>query len=314
MIKKIKVAIIGCGFLGKWHLEKALSLSDCEVVAAVEPNAEVWKVLGEKFPQVKFVKDIAEVMNEIEAAVVATPTSLHFNLVSLLLEKGKHVFCEKPLSSTFDEAKKIQEMAFKTKKVVQVGHSERFHEVWDYKEKYSEFFTGDITIRMNRLAPFKGRATDVDVVQDLMIHDLDLLVHLFHEKPHQVRAIGHKIRTDKWDYVSAQFIFKHGRDAFITVGRNHIKEVRDIEMTNKNGCFYVDLMNREYKVARFNQLEVVTQSYPARDHLYLEQKAFYRSILENRPAIVDVHDGVTAVLLVEKVLESLEKRQLVDID
>jgi len=314
MTKKIKVAIIGCGFLGKWHLEKALSLTDCEVIAAVEPNPEVWKTLGEKFPKVKFVKDISEVMTEIEAAVVATPTSLHYQLVTQLLEANKHVFCEKPLTSTFEEAKEIQKLAFKTKKIVQVGHSERFHEVWDYKEKYSEFFTGDLTIRMNRLAPFKGRATDVDVVQDLMIHDLDLLVHLFHEKPRQVRAIGHKIRTDKWDYVSAQFFFKHGKDAFITVGRNHIKEVRDIEMTNKHGCFFVDLMNKEYKVARFNQLDVETQSYPSRDHLLLEQKEFYRSIIDNQPAIVDVHDGVTAVLLVEKVLESLEKRQLVDIE
>lgn len=313
MNQPVKVALIGCGFLGKWHLDKAMAIEDCELVAVVEPNQSAWDFIRAKYSNLRIVKELSEVMDNIDAAIIATPTSLHFKLAETLLKHGKHVFCEKPLTSRHDEALKIQSLALQSKKVVQVGHSERFHEVWSYRNKYNDFFIGEATIRMNRLAPFKGRATDVDVVQDLMIHDLDLLVHLFHEKPRKVRAIGHKIRTDKWDYVSAQFYFRHGKDAFITVGRNHIKEVRDLEVTNKVGCFYVDLLNKEYKVARFDQLEVETSSYPPRDHLLIEQQEFYRSILENRPAIVDVNDGVTAVLLVEKVLQALESNELVEI-
>ena len=314
MSGKVNVALIGCGFLGKWHLDKAMALNDlCVLRFVVEPNKNAWPTLLEKYPNLKIVSTLDEIINDIDAAIVATPTSLHYSLVKQLLEKNKHVFCEKPLTSKYSESLEIQNLSFKTKRVVQVGHSERFHEVWDFKDKFSDFFSGDATIRMNRLAPFKGRATDVDVVQDLMIHDLDLLVHLFNEKPKKVRAIGHKIRTDKWDYVSAQFFFRHGKDAFITVGRNHIKEVRDLEVTNKVGCFHVDLFTKEFKVARFDQLEVETKTYSPRDHLLIEQREFYNSILNNRPAIVDVHAGVTAVLLVEKVLESLEKNETVEI-
>lgn len=120
-MEKVKVAIIGCGFLGKWHLEKAMNLAYSDVIAAVEPSEETRKNIQAKYVDLRTVSDIDEVMDEIEAGVVVTPTSHHFEMVKRLLEAGKHVFCEKPLTSNINEAKQLKQMLNEKK----IGRSNR---------------------------------------------------------------------------------------------------------------------------------------------------------------------------------------------
>jgi predicted dehydrogenase len=309
----IKTAVIGYGHLGKWHVEKAIQLDSCELVAIVEHSDEALNEIREKYPDIEVTNDLTLILDKIDAAIIVTPTSTHYEVSKILLEAGKHIFCEKPLTSSLGEAEKILSLAQSSNKIVQVGHSERFHQIWDRKESYAPFIDNIGTVRIQRMAPFKGRATDVDVVQDLMIHDLDLVSHIFNEVPSQINAMGHKMRTDKWDYVTAHLEFPSGRDAFITVARNHIREVRDFEVTNKHGCFYIDLLNNEYYISWSHKDDVFKQSYPKRDHLLEEQKEFYQSIIEKKPAVVDIEDGVLAVKLVNLVLQSLEEERSIEI-
>lgn len=308
MNQDIRVAVIGYGHLGKWHAEKAAKLAN--LVAIVEKHPTQKEKARKKFPEIKVVSDIEEVINEIDAAVIVTPTSTHIDYLRILLKNNKHIFCEKPLCSNIDEAEEIKRLIENQNLILQVGHSERFHESWEIIEKYEAYLQSDSLIRMNRFAPFKGRATDVDVVQDLMIHDLDLLLYVLKEVPSKVHSMGYKIRTNNWDYVCSQFEFESGRRAYLVASRNHVKEVRDMEVFSKAGCLYVDLYQNEIHIAPQDRTStgefIESLEFSKRDHLLLEQEHFYNSISQGKNAIVSFEDGLQAVRLISKVLEGLE--------
>jgi predicted dehydrogenase len=307
----LKVAVIGYGHLGKWHCQKAESFKDIvQLKYIVEKFPANRELAAKNHPQAKIVEDIKDCIADIDAAVVVTPTSFHYEIVDYLLKNNKHVFCEKPITENTEQALFLKKELAAKNLVLQVGHSERFHNAWNMKEAYNDYFKAPAHITLKRVAPFKGRATDVDVVQDLMIHDLDLLVFLFKETPISVDAVGYKMRTNKYDYMSANFKFKSGHRATITVGRNQTKEVRELEISNTTGTLLVDLMKNEITEARgsFEGPEFTkTIVYEKRDHLMLEHEHFYDSIINNKPPIVSLEDGVLAVRLIDKVLESADK-------
>lgn len=309
-MKKVRVAVLGYGHLGKWHCQKVDAHKDvAEFVAIVEKFPAGQEAARANHPHVKVVSDIQEVMNDIDAAFIITPTSTHFELAKTLVENNKHVFCEKPLCSNDEEAAALKKIATDKKVVLQVGHSERFHEAWEkLKEKFQSLPT-PYTVRINRVAPFKGRATDVDVVQDLAIHDLDLLLHLFKQKPISITAQGHKIRTQNWDHASIHLLMEDKCEAFVVVGRNAVREMRDIEVISRNGMITVDLFTNKIFEATNSKFEddtfVKEETYAKRDHLLLEHKHFYDSILNNKPAIIGLKDGLNAVHLVDCTLKAL---------
>ncbi|EQC48961.1 oxidoreductase, NAD-binding domain protein [Bacteriovorax sp. BSW11_IV] len=307
-MSKVKVAVIGYGHLGKWHADKAFSLEQSELVAIVEKMETNQLVAKEKFPQVNVVSDYNEIINDFDAAIIVTPTSFHFDLVIDLLKKGKHVFCEKPMTSTYEQSLEVAKLLEGKDLVFQVGHSERCHQVWDFKKDFLEFFSGPSSVRINRYAPFKGRATDVDVIQDLMIHDIDLMLYLFGETPQSVTSSGYKIRTDKWDHVTSRFKFSDGKVIDITVGRNAVKEVREVEITSNSGALCFDLFANKLIIAKGSEtVDFVKEvPYDRRDHLLLEQQYFYESIISGKPIFVDIHAGVNAMNVIEKVNKSLE--------
>lgn len=307
---KIKVALIGYGHLGVWHAQKCEQLDNSELFAIVEsypPNMEKAKVAH---PNCLVVSKLEEVLDEIDAALVVTPTSVHFEVCRTLIENNKHVFCEKPFTATFEEAKKLEKLAKSKDVTIQVGHSERFHKVWDMKNKYPEFFEGPASVLIQRCAPFKGRATDVSVVSDLMIHDLDLTHFLFAEKPTSLRSHGYKIRTNEYDYVSTTLYFDSKKEVNIINSRNDTFEKRSLTIVNKFGTLYFDLLNFEFSVALGSATDsdhyVQNNDYAKSDHLLIEQELFYESILNKTSAVVSIDDGVKIVELISKVHESLE--------
>lgn len=317
-MKKVRVAVLGYGHLGKWHCQKVDAHKDvAEFVAIVEKFPAGQEAAKTNHPGVKVVEDIKQVINEIDAAFVVTPTSTHFELVKYLLENNKHVFCEKPVCSNDEEAKKLKEIAADKKVVIQVGHSERFHEAWEKLRDRFQSLTAPFTVRINRVAPFKGRATDVDVVQDLAIHDLDLLLHLFKQKPLSIMARGQKIRTTKWDHANIHVQMENNCDAFVVVGRNATKEVRELEVISKEGMFTVDLFtNKIYEATNSKFADdtfVKEEAYNKRDHLLLEHKNFYHSILEGKPAIIGLKDGMNAVHLVDATLKAMDSMKSIPV-
>lgn len=315
-MNKIKVAVIGYGHLGKWHTQKAFAHEDSELIAIVE-SFEANKIKAkEDYPSVKIVSDIKDVIDQIDAAIIVTPTSTHHELTKYLLQNKKHIFCEKPLCSSSKEANDLKEY-LQPDKILQVGHSERCHQAWEILKKDINDIKGPVTVKLSRAAAFKGRATDVDVVQDLMIHDLDLVHYLFGKKLVSVNAIGHKIRTNKWDHATAFIKAEDGSVFEITSGRNHIKEIRSLEIMSSNGCIYVDLFTNEISVAdnsSTNESEFVkSNKYEKRDHLNIEQNNFYKSILGSEKPMVSFEDGVYVVGLIDKVLDSLDSSSEVKI-
>jgi predicted dehydrogenase len=316
-MSKIKVATIGYGHLGRWHAQKAEALEQTEFVAIVEPFEAGQAKAKEAHPNVKVVSDIKEIIDEIDAAVIVTPTSTHFELTKYLLEQGKHVFCEKPLCSTYEEVLKLK-ASLKEGQILQVGHSERCHQAWELLRSDFDKVSSHFSLKLNRVAAFKGRATDVDVVQDLMIHDLDLVLHLFEQRPTRLKAFGHKIRTGKWDNATCLLEFADGSHAKITSGRNHVKEIRSLEVVHDGGCIYVDLFTNEYSIATDGQYDdgsyVKHFQYEKRDHLFIEQNNFYNAILGKEEPMVNYEDGAVVVYLLDKVAESLERKQYVELD
>ena len=310
-MKKVRVAVLGYGHLGKWHCQKVDANNEIvDFVAIVEKFPANQEMARQNHPGVKVVDDIKEIINEIDAAFIVTPTSTHFELVKYLLENDKHVFCEKPLCSNDREAQALAKLAEGKKVVLQVGHSERFHEAWDKLRSRFQKLPTPFTVRINRSAPFKGRATDVDVVQDLAIHDLDLVLHLFKQKPIQVMANGYKIRTNNWDHANIHLILEEKCHAFIVVGRNSVKEMRDLEVISKDGMITVDLLTNKIYEATSSKFEdgsfVKEEHYTKRDHLLVEHQNFYQSILHSHPTVIGLKDGLSAVHLVDCTLKAME--------
>lgn len=317
-MKKVRVAVLGYGHLGKWHCQKVEAFSDvAEFVAIVEkfpPAAEAAKAAH---PQVKVVSDLKDIINDIDAAFIVTPTSTHFELVSYLVEQGKHVFCEKPVCSNDQEAHALKKIALGKPSVIQVGHSERFHEAWSKIRDEIQKLPAPFTVRINRVAPFKGRATDVDVVQDLAIHDLDLVQYLFKQKPVSIKATGLKIRTQNWDHASIHASLEENCDVFIVVGRNHVKEMRDLEIVSKNGMIFVDLFTNKILEAPSDKFPdgtfVREESYNKRDHLFLEHRDFYEAIQNGRQPLIGLEDGLNAVHLVDCTLKSMQELKAINV-
>lgn len=316
-MSKVKVAVIGYGHLGKWHCQKANQIGTCEFVAIVESFEAGRKKAQEDFPNVRVVSDFKQIINEVDAFVVVTPTSTHANIVVELLKNKKHVFCEKPLCSNAQELIDIKKN-LNDNLVLQVGHSERCHQAWDLLHESFAKLQGKKIIKFNRFAAFKGRATDVDVVQDLMIHDIDLMLYLFKQRPISVKAYGFEIRTNKYDHVVAHFNYSDGSICKITSGRNSTREVRDFEVVSQQGTYHVDLMNNAWSFATHDVFDDGTYvqecKYEKRDHLLLEQEHFYESILFKNPIFVNYEDGAVAVKIIDSVLESIKSDSEVKIN
>lgn len=313
---KVRVAVIGYGHLGKWHAQKANSLETAELVAIVDPFERSLLAAKEQYPHVNCVSDVSEVIADIDAAIIVTPTSTHFELTKYLLENKKHVFCEKPLCTNFPEVKNLKEY-LSEELVLQVGHSERCHEVWELIANELNRHNEQKSIALDRVAAFKGRATDVDVVQDLMIHDVDLLLYLFKQRPNKVKAFGHKIRTQKWDHVTAIFSYPDGSHARVTASRNHAHEKRSFEIVSSKGAAHVDLFNNTYHIATDTSFDngefVQSLPYNKRDHLLLEQQAFYDTILKGGIPVVSYDDGAQVIYVLDKIIESLETQLEVEL-
>ena len=307
----VKVAVIGYGHLGKWHATKVEKTGLAKLVAIVESFPANQQLAKSAHPEALVVSSIEEVIDQIDAAIIVTPTSVHASLTKYLIQKNKHVFCEKPLTSELKDSLEIESLLQDKKLILQVGHSERFHQAWEMiHSKYKKYLEAPLVGRLTRYAPFKGRATDVDVISDVMIHDMDLMVYLIGDKPLAVESFGQKIRTSKWDHALCNFYFKSGSFISILSSRNHVTEVREVELTSKNGTIFIDLMKCEISIAPKDQVSegvfVEKFAYEKRDHLQLEHEAFYKAILGKAPVPVNVQDGVYAVKMIDGALKSLE--------
>ena len=211
----LKTAVIGVGYLGRFHAQKHAALPECELVGVVDSNSEQARAVGEELG-VPWHTEPEVVLDQVDAVSIVVPTSAHHAITKPCLERGIHVLLEKPFAASIEEAEELTALAQAKGTVLQIGHLERFNVVYTgFREQIDKpQFVENI-----RIAPFPKRGTDVDVVLDLMIHDIDLVLAVVQEMPESVEAVGVPILTTSIDLASARLRFPGGCIANLTASR-----------------------------------------------------------------------------------------------
>lgn len=295
----VKIAVVGVGYLGRFHAEKLKKMKTAELVAVVDADPARAREIGQDLG-VPFFADYREVIDRVEAATVVTPTVQHFAVASEFLAAGKDVLCEKPLTATLEEADRLVELAEAGGRILQVGHLERFNPP---VEEMVRRVKRPMFIEVNRIAPFKARATDVDVALDLMIHDLDIILALVGEEPAEIRAVGVPVLGQHADIVNARVEFPGGCVANLTASRLALKDERKMRVFQPDAYLALDFKKRKLLVVsgveyRPGSLPKVTADRPRfakADPLEEELKAFVDSVRTRQTPRVSGRDGRRAL-------------------
>jgi predicted dehydrogenase len=300
--------VVGVGHLGRHHARLYAQQSGVDLVGIVDQDAERGDSIAAEYGCRRF-PTVAELASQVEAASVAVPTHGHADVACELLASGVDVLVEKPLAKSLDEAERINVAAETHGKIVMVGHTERFNpavQALATVVKRPRFF------EVHRLAAFTARSTDVDVVLDLMIHDLDLLLALDGSEPVTVDAAGVAALTDKVDIANARIRFSSGCVANLTASRISAEPVRRLRLFQDRTYLSCDTGQR--KVERY-QLQLSPDGTPRIDHDWLpiedgeplgaELEAFAAAVRERVPPRIDGRQGQRALELAHRVLESI---------
>ena len=241
-----RVAVIGVGHLGKWHADKYAASADCELVAVVDTNLDNARGIAQKHC-VDAHEDYRDVIPRVDAISLVVPTSLHYKIARDFLEAGIHCFIEKPITVTVDEADELIRIADERELVLQVGHIERFNSVlMDISGRLNQ----PRFIESTRLAPFTPRATDVSVVLDLMIHDIDIILYLIESPIESISASGISVLSDTIDIANARIAFENGCVANVTASRISRKRERRLRVFQKDAYLSADLQGKVLSINR----------------------------------------------------------------
>ena len=310
LMEKIRSAVVGVGYLGQFHAEKYAQLTNTQLVAVVDLDLERATAVAEKTGARAFT-DFTEILGRVDAVSIVVPTQCHYEVAKAFLEKGVHVLLEKPITTTLAEADELILIAAEKKVVFQVGHLERFNPVvlaLDGIVKQPGF------IESIRIAPFKPRGTDVNVVLDLMIHDIDIIQNIVGSKVEQINSIGTPVFTEEEDIANARIQFANGCVANVTASRISLKSERKMRIFQPDAYISVDFQNKTFAVFRKGDGEMfpgvpnVTkeeQSFGQTDALRSEIEAFLDAVINNKPPVVSGADGRYALETALKIIKKL---------
>ena len=303
--QKIRIGVIGIGYLGKFHLEKFQKNKDCQLVWLIDKNIKNLKNYKDKY---NVSTNYKEIVDDVDAVSIVTPTVNHYEIARYFIEKNKHVLIEKPMTQTVSEAKKLIDLAKKHKKTIQIGHLERFNPVI---RKVSSLIKNPLFIEVHRLAQFNPRSTDVNVVYDLMIHDIDITTSLVPSKIKKISSFGKSIITNKIDIANARLEFFNGTIANLTASRISQKSERKIRIFEKDKYLSLDFLQPKLKIVEkvkkkssklFKTLEY---NYKKTDALNDEIIDFINSIRMNKKPLVDGIQGMEALKLAAAISKKL---------
>lgn len=316
-MKKIKTAVVGVGYLGKYHAEKYADLPQSEFVAVCDINFERCSEIAHKY-QVRAVQDYHELIGKVDAVSIVAPTPLHHQIAKFFLENGIHVLLEKPIATSIAEADDLIATANRKQLVLQIGHLERFNNAMKAIEPV---LLQPIFIESLRLAPFKLRGSDVNVVLDLMIHDIDLIQFIVKSPIKEIRANGAPVLSPFIDIANARLEFANGCVANVTASRVNIKTERKLRIFERDCYISLDLDDKQVSIHRKGTQEmfpgipeIISESitFEKGDALKEEVKAFLSSIIEAKPPVVSGEDGKaaleTAIQISQIVKEHLEQQ------
>jgi predicted dehydrogenase len=307
---KIRAAVIGVGYLGRFHAQKYAALADCELVAVVDADAEAAKRVAAEVGT-RPLSDYRQLFGKVDAVSVVTPTQSHAEIAAGLLGSGAHVLVEKPIAETAEQAQQLIDLARQHRRVLQVGHLERFNPAILAAEP---LLRAPRFIECHRLAPFRERGTEVNVVLDLMIHDIDLVQMIVGSPVASFDAIGTPVFSTEIDIANARLRFENGCVANVTASRVSLKTERKLRVFCDDAYMSLDLQQKILTVIRKRippaaagelPVQIEEQSFAQGDALLAEIEAFMRAIRGEGPVMVTGEDGQralrTAIAISERV-------------
>ncbi len=325
----LKIGVIGAGHLGKIHIKCINEIPEFTLMGFFDSDQEISRSVANEFG-IRSFNSFDELMKEVDVIDIVTPTITHFEHAARSLQNFRHVFIEKPIVTTPEEALQLIEIARDANVKVQVGHVERFNPAM---VAVLPFIDNPMFIEVHRLASFNPRGTDVPVVLDLMIHDIDIVLHLVKSKLHKIQASGVSIVTNTPDLVNARLEFENGCVANLTASRISLSPMRKARFFQHNAFISVDYLNKKAEVFRMKTAgsDDLNQGFPvlkpgngmAPKQIYFEKplilpsnaiqtelRSFARSIIEDTTPTVTIDDGYRALKVAHQILEKVESANI----
>jgi len=312
-MQKLKIAVIGVGYLGKFHAQKYTQLAESELVAVCDSNAEVAQAIADEHG-VDVYTDYNELVDKVDAVSIVVPTQKHYEVAKVFLENGVHVLLEKPITSTVDQARELVSIAAEHKLVFQIGHLERFNPAvmaLDNVLKEAQF------IESHRIAPFNPRGADVNVILDLMIHDIDIILDFVRSPVKGIQVNGVPVLSNDTDVANARIQFENGCVANVTASRVSMKSERKMRIFQPDAYITIDFQNKTLGVHRkgegemfpgIAEIDSLEREFEQGDALLAESAAFLKSINEKSRPVVSGEDGMRALETASEITRLLGKQ------
>ncbi len=309
---KLRVAVVGAGYLGRFHAQKFQSIAAADLVGICDIRVETGEDVARACDTVYYA-DYRDLAGKVDAVTIAASTSAHYELAGFFLARGIHVLVEKPMTNTSEQGRELTALADANDLKLQVGHIERFNPaLLSARDRLGAVQF----IECHRLAPFKGRGADVNVVLDLMIHDLDVILSMIDGQPTLVSAVGISVLTSSVDIANARIEFDTGAIANVTASRVSTSTQRKFRVFQKHQYLSIDFGAGEVQLVTHSgtageeQPTLKEQSWDLDkgDALAAEIESFVSSIVEDKPCEVTGYDGVAALELAEQIIADIELR------
>jgi predicted dehydrogenase len=321
----LKIGVFGVGHLGKFHLNNWKEMKDVELVGFFDPSDAIAAEVEEKY-QLKRFTDPVELLQQIDAADIVAPTNFHFELCQMAIRNGKHVFVEKPLANTMDEARELVKLVKESNIKMQVGHVERFNPAFLATQNLK---LNPMFIEVHRLAQFNPRGTEVSVILDLMIHDIDIILSMVKSEVKNISSSGVSVMTDTPDIANVRIEFNNGCVANLTSSRISMKKMRKMRLFQKDAYVGIDFLNKKTEVIRLKAeaeenvfefdietpkgkktIAVANPVVPEVNAIKMELEKFRDAIVNNTPPLVSEVDGFRAMEVAHQIIYKIRNNTI----
>ncbi len=321
----LKVGVFGVGHLGKFHLNNWKEIEGVKLVGFFDPNNDNAKAVTAEYGLKRYM-DEDKLMDACDIIDVVVPTDWHFEICMKAVRKGKHVFVEKPLCNTIGEARDLVDMVREANVKVQVGHVERFNPAY---LAVKDLNLNPMFIEVHRLAQFNPRGTEVSVILDLMIHDLDIILSLIKSDVKNITASGVAVMTDTPDIANVRIEFNNGCVANLTSSRISMKKMRKMRLFQKDAYIGIDFLEKKTEIIQLQKqpdknsfsfdletpngkktISVSNPIIPEANAIKLELQSFVDAIVNDRPTVVSEIDGFLAMEIAHKILEKINNTSI----
>ena len=311
--QRLKLGVVGVGYLGEFHAQKYASMEDIDLVGLVDINLERAQEMARKY-NTKAYDSHTEILSLVDGLSLAVPTVSHFEIGHDILDHGIHLLIEKPITFKLSDADQLIEVAKKNNAILQIGHIERFNPA---VVKMESLLSKPFFIDSHRLAFFTNRGTDVDVILDLMIHDLDIILHIVNSEITEIHAVGMPVVSDKIDIANVRIIFSNGTVANLTVSRVSSESLRMMRIFQPDNCISIDYGKRKISVTQFKgneksftnvpSLAHKEDAFPDSDPLADQIRSFVESIKTRTEPRVTGVDGKKALAVALSIVDQIKR-------